>query len=97
MSIKSKLLKIKDKINTVEIMGEEIHYKHLKGAQTAIIASSEQSDVDALIFALCACEADGSLMFSLDEIDQFKELPTRIINAVSKAALMGDEKKPQEA
>ncbi|EDM66142.1 hypothetical protein PE36_00055 [Moritella sp. PE36] len=95
MSIKERLLKIKNKINTVECMGEKIHYMHLKGSQSHLLSACKSGDIDATIFALCACEEDGQLMFTIDELEDVKQLPNVIINTVSKAALMGDEKKPR--
>ncbi len=94
MSIKNKLLKIKDKINSVDVMGETLHYKHFKGSHSHLISNGETGDADAMIFALCACEKNGEQMFTVEEIDQVKELPSRIINTISKLALLGDEKKP---
>lgn len=95
MSIRDRLLAIKDNIHSVDIGDDKIYFKHIKGSQNNVIMSYKDMEQDAAIFALSACEEDGTQLFSLDELDVVLELPSKVIKAVVTAAILGDEKKPQ--
>lgn len=96
MSIKNRLLKIKDHIHTVEIDGEDYYYKHMTAPLLAV-AQGYGEQTNAAIIAQCACEEDGSSVFTLDELEDIEQLPIRITGKLVEAIVTGNEKKPQDA
>ena len=96
MSLKDKLLSLANKLHSIEVMGTEIFYTKVKQSHNPIImAIKDPAEQNATIFALCVCEADGTPSFSLDNLDEVKQLPASLITTVVAQALNLDEKKAQ--
>jgi hypothetical protein len=95
MSIRDTLMQLTEKVHKIEAGGVELYFKHLKSSHTTIIMKQKKgTNTDAIIFALCACDENGDPLFTIEELDQIEELPTKLVADVVKAAMSGDAKKP---
>jgi len=97
MSIKDRLLKIKNHIHSIDIDGETYHYKLMTASALAIAQSYPNEQVNSAMFVLCTCEEDGSAIFSLEEIGEVESLPVSITGALVNAIINGNEKKQPDA
>ncbi len=95
MSIKERLMAIKNKIHSIEVSGETYHYKHLKQSELQEVGAVKSNEFNAAIFCVCLCEEDGSKVFTLEDLGSILDLPTSIVSKVATAAITGDEKKLQ--
>ena len=93
MSLKDNLLKFVDNIHSTKFWGEQIHYKLFKSSHRAMLKGLDETEQDAMIFALCVCEEDGTPVYTKDDINDVLNLPSKIVTHVVMKAIATDEKK----
>lgn len=94
MSLKEKLLAIKDKIHSFEFSGEKIYYRKVRQAHNKVVTDYDKpQDQNTALCILCLCEEDGQPVFKMEDWDAVQELPANLITEVVKHALLLDEKK----
>ncbi|CAH7477228.1 conserved hypothetical protein [Vibrio chagasii] len=89
------------KVPEIEVNGEPLYFQHLKAIHNPIINKMIQKgdledDINTMVFALSVCDEDGNMLFTTSEedLELIKQLNRLVVNVISNAAMMGDEKKP---
>lgn len=95
MSLKERLLAKKNKIYSLNVQDEVIHYRHITSAQISLLSAAKKDEFNATIFILCACEKNGDPIFTTEEIEDVKSLGNAVVAPIANAALIGNEVKQQ--
>ncbi|GAM77078.1 hypothetical protein JCM19241_5974 [Vibrio ishigakensis] len=94
MNLKEKLLSLKDSVHSVKIGDDTIYFKHLKASHNPVLAKYKDEDTNTVAFILACCDESGSELFTMDDLDDVKQFPRKIVNVVSNASMLGNEKSP---